>query len=50
MKNNVGCVIAFISIERLTELQRSYQQMVVSDFVFPVSQLGGFSIDQMKFI
>ena len=50
MKNNVACVIAFTSIERLTELQRSCQQMVVSVFVFLVSQLGGFSIDQMKLI
>ena len=43
-------ILRFTSIERLTELQRSCQQMVVSVFVFPVSQLGGFSIDQMKFI
>ena len=37
-------------IECVTKLQRSCQQMIASFFLFAVSQLRGFSIDQVKFI
>ena len=50
MKNNVRYEAAHTNTERLMKLQRSCQQMVTSVFLlFAVSQLGGISIDQMKF-
>ena len=50
MKNNVRYVATRKCIERLTELQIFWHQMVASFFLLPVSQLCGFPIDQMKFI
>ena len=47
IENNVRYVAALAFIEGITE---SCQQMVATFFLFSVSQLGGFSIDQIKFI
>ena len=50
MESNLRYMTTLTCKERLTELQRSCQQIVASSFLFSVTHLGGFSIDQMKFI
>ena len=50
MKYDIRHVAALTCMKRLIELQRFCQQLLASFFLFSVSQLGGFLIDQMKFI
>lgn len=50
IKISVRFMATFTCRERLTELRRSCQQMLLFPFFFFMSQLGGFSIDQIKLI